>query len=60
MSQNVVGRGDITDCSFAVKTIRDNSELSVKKLCNFIKNETNSLFFTHSVNNGWGRGVRGI
>ena len=44
MSQSVVKWGDVADCSFAVKTIRDNSELSVKKLCNFIKNETNSPY----------------
>ena len=40
--------------------IHDNVSSWVKKLCNFIKNKTNSPFFTYSANNGLAQGVGGV
>ncbi len=44
MSQSVVGRGDMANLGFATKK-RDNNELFVKKVCNFLKNGPNPPFF---------------
>ena len=55
----MVIRGDMANHGFAVKKIHDIVRCHVK-LCKFVKNETNSPFFTNSANNGWTQGARGI